>query len=690
MVARLSTLLLTLGLCAAAVGGQVIDLNEARAAEEFRWGVRSYHSGSFDEAILSLEKSLSYASEQGRTRLWLGNALYRAGFEEAALAEWRYLLDRQPGNAVLRELVQVVSYRRGLGRELEQKTPYVVAAEIDSSKRGGYPLRRPASVFVRPDGSAYVAAFGGNEIVVLDANGKVTRTLQGGLRGLDRPFACLELVVPGSDQPILAVSEYGANRVLLLSSSGERIREIGGKGTGPGQLLGPQYLATDGKGYLYVCDWGNSRVNKYDLEGHFILELGGRESYGRQGSSQEAFRLSGPSGIAIAPGNASSPGDVYVADRGRKRIELFDQSGNHLGSIGEGFLSGPEGLAFADADTLLACDGQRIVEYRLGSETWRTLIDLSAVAGRLIHLAPGANGELYVADFDKNKIFILTEMSALYTSLFVQVERVISTKFPEITLELSVEDRRGAPVVGLGAVNFVVSENSREVSDLQLIRSGSDAAPLELVLLIDKSEAMAEFSEELTAAVETLFAQAQAVEVVSAGAEPAVEAPFGSTRLQTVRAAVDSPRSLRWRLDRAARLAAAQLIPRTSRKAVIFLTAGQIAADSFAEYSLAEVTDYLNNNSIPFYTVHFHSEAARELEFVSRESGGNVRYYFAPEGVEGLVGEIRRRIDSHYYLKYTSRSNSDFGKRYIALEAEAFLQRRSGRTESGYFAPLSE
>jgi hypothetical protein len=153
---------------------------------------------------------------------------------------------------------------------------------------------------------------------------------------------------------------------------------------------------------------------------------------------------------------------------------------------------------------------------------------------------------------------------------------------------------------------------------------------------------------------------------------------------------VESPWSFRWALDRAARLGAAQLIPRTSRKAVIFLTAGQIAPDAFSEYSLAEVTDYLDNNSIPFYTVHFQPETARELEFISRETGGSVRYYFAPQGVEGLAGEIRRRIDSHYYLKYTSRSNPDFGKRYIALEAEAFLYRRGGRTESGYFAPLSE
>lgn len=668
-------------LCAAAVGAQVIDLNEARADEEFRWGVRAFHAGSFDQAILSLEKSLSYSPSRAASRRWLGDALYRAGFEDAALTEWRTLLGRQPGDAVLRELVETVGFRRGLGRELQAETQYVVAAEIESNKPGSYPLRRPASVSVREDGSAYVAAFAGGEIVVLDANGRVERTLRGGLRGLDRPFACLEL--PGDKGPLLAVSEYGANRVLLLDAVGRRVREIGAKGTGPGQLLGPQYLATDGRGHLYVCDWGNGRVNKYDLEGNFLLQLG-------RGSNGGAPRLGGPTGIAVAPGSVSSPGEIYVADRARARIEVFDSSGNALGALGEGFLSGPEGLVFADADTLLVCDGDRILEYRLQRETWRTLIDLSAVAGHLTHLALGANGELYAVDFDENKIFILTQMSALYTSLFVQVRRVISTKFPEVTVELSVEDRRGRPVVGLNEANFVLREAARELRGVQLLRAGADEAPLELLLLIDKSRAMSGFAAELAKAVEALHAQSRAVEVVSAGEQPAVEAALGSSRLQSVRAAVDSPWSLRWRPDRAARLAAAELVPRTSRKAIVFLTTGQLPPDAFGEYSLAQVTDFMKNNAIPFYVVHFGSEAARELEFIARETGGEIRHYFAPRGVEGLAAGITRRVDSRYWLKYTSRVDADFGKRYIPLEAEAFLYRRSGRTESGYFAPLSE
>ncbi len=669
--------------CALAAG-QEIDMDQVRAGEDFRWGVRSFHAGFFDDAILSLEKSLSIKPQDLRTRFWLGNAQYRAGFEEAALSEWRYLLERDPGNVALQNTVQVLDYRRGLGEQLETESPLVVAGQIDCSDRDTYPIRRPSSVFARRDGSVYVVAFGSGEIALLDINNQVRTVFRGGWRGYDRPYSCLEAEVPGSGKRYLFISEYGRNRVLKADLEGRQVAEIGGRGSDPGLLLGPQYLTADPRGYLYVSDWGNGRINKYDFDGNFILTIG------RRGGSEA--RLNSPTGIAFQGGK------LFVADRGGKRIIVYDDSGNYLYSVGRGFLSGPEGITFRDAETLLVADANRILEYDLKSETWTTLSDMSTIAGHLTQLALSPNRELYAVDFDRSRIYILSEMSSLYTSLFVRVDRVNSLAFPDVNAELTVEDLQGRPVMGLQAENFILSEHLREVGAVQLLYSPSEPPKQKIALVVESSPEMREFGRDLSEGVASLYVQTvgndvarvSGLEVIGAGETAVVAAEAGATRLEAVEAALHGPWSHGWRFDRGLRLAASRLIPATARKSVVFLTTGRLNERAFGDYSLAEVTDYLQNNSIALYVVSFTAEPDRELEYICAQTGGRVVYYFAPQGIDTVCRDLRERPGFQYVLGYISSSDPGFGRNYLDLQAEAVFHRKSGRTESGYFAPLSD
>ena len=117
-MAKIRTLILLILLTCQQLSGQNIDLDAVKANDEFRWGVRAFHNGFYNKAILSLEKSLSLKPTLTLTRQWLGNALYKSGFEEAALKEWRYLIEAEGGNALLEHRLQILTFRRGLGREL--------------------------------------------------------------------------------------------------------------------------------------------------------------------------------------------------------------------------------------------------------------------------------------------------------------------------------------------------------------------------------------------------------------------------------------------------------------------------------------------------------------------------------------------------------------------------------------------
>jgi DNA-binding beta-propeller fold protein YncE len=664
-----------LWLAASILAAQSVDMEQARADDDWRWGVRAFHDTHYSDAILSLEKSLTRKPAGILPRIWLGNALYQDGFEEEALNEWRQVLERDPGNSLLKNRMQMIGFRRGLARELGRKAQFVVAAEIKSDTGKYHSLKRPTAVHIRPDGSAYIVAFGSNEILLLDVNSGVQRVLNGGLKGFDRPYDCLELEEPAGGEKYFIVSEYGANRLSRLNQRGERVAQYGASGSGPGALLGPQYLAADSAGYLYVTDWGNARVSKFDRQGNFILSFSGP--------------LSGPTGIDVREGQ------VFVADRSLKAIFSFDSSGNFLASYGRAELSGPEGIAFRDPGTLLVTDGNRILALRIETESWQTLADLSGEAGRIAHVAMSPNGDLYAVDFDRSSLLILSEMSNLYTGLAVQVERIVSTGFPEIFVDVSVLDRWGGPVVGLKADNFLLTERLAPVNEPELVRANTDPAPLDVALVIQKSPDMKELREELGRAVQDIYARLPGTKsgnlaVVSAGEKPAVEADFGSTRLVAVRSATQGPWPDRWNFERAVRLGVAQLAPRYARKAVIFLTRGELSTEAFNEFSLAQVARYLANNDVAFYAVSYSPALSGELAYLCAETGGRGYHYFDPRGIDDLVPTAAARSGSTYTLKYKSRSNPGFGRVYFDVQVEATLARRSGRAESGYFAPLSD
>ena len=57
------------------------------------------------------------------------------------------------------------------------------------------------------------------------------------------------------------------HRVREFTPEGRLGRVLGEQGTGPGQFVTPHGLAFDSKGFLYVCDTQNARIQKFDPRG---------------------------------------------------------------------------------------------------------------------------------------------------------------------------------------------------------------------------------------------------------------------------------------------------------------------------------------------------------------------------------------------------------------------------------------
>ncbi len=656
-------------LCPSLIIAQTIDFNAVRSAEQLRAGVQSFHRGFYNDAWISLEKSISLQPANTLAQVWLGRSQWKAGYEQEALRTWRQLLDSGKGSALVRDWIDVLTLRRGLGRELAGKSTFVVSAELDGSVRGGYPFRRPTSIRPREDGTFWLVAFGSNEVLHFDANFRLLEALRGGLPGFDRPYDVVE-----ADNGTLFVSEYGANRIARCNFRGEKIATFGGTGSGPGLLLGPQYMTIDTRGYLWVTDWGNSRVVRFTQDGAFVQAIPG---------------IRGPTGIAAWEDR------LYVSDKPGKQILVFDLNGNPLSTIGEGTLQEPEGISFTASGTLLVADGNRILECDLERETWTVRGDTSAHTKRLVHQASTANGDVLGADFDQNRVVLLSDVTTLYAGLVVRVDRVNSVKFPEIYADISVENRYGRPVAGLGIDNFIVTESLADVRAPAMVVSNTQVSPVDVSLLLERSPSIETFRPDVEQAVADLYGfatKAGRIKAISAAEKPVREADFGETRLRFARQSLQAPPSARWRFDLGARLAGDELITTVSgaRRAIVFFTSGTLGQRPFATYSLLEIADYLRNNSIGFYPVLFgNNEPDDDLSYLAAATGGKIYSVSAPGGMPQIVRDLTTRVDSLYTIRFTAVTPADFGDRYMPLEVQVTVQKVSGRDESGYYAPAT-
>jgi DNA-binding beta-propeller fold protein YncE len=658
-----------------ALVAQQVDRNALLASEEFRRGIQAYNRYAFNEAILSLEKALSYKPSEALILDWLGRAYYRSGIEDTALSQWQAAHSSYPPSSaealLLGGRMETVRNRRSLFPELDETARYVEAGRFPSTNGSISIYRQPTAVLPNRDGSLWVVAYGSNELLRMDPNGIVRQRLRGPLNGFDRPYD----IARGSDGRLF-VSEHKGNRVSVLDAQGNWKSYIGATGRGDGQFVGPQNLCVDPDGYLYVVDFGNRRVLKFGPDGGYLLSFGQKRD--------------GFSGFALPTGVAAIADEVFVADAAKRRIARFDRSGNFIDYLAEDSLLYPEALRATDDGKLIVADTGRVALVDPVNGVVRDLGGPGAGKARIMSAQADANGNLVVADFQAGEITVMARVDDLSSGLFVQVERVVADKFPEIYVEVRVEDRRRRPIVGLDARNFLLSEGGRAVNGQTFLGSSNASAAADVSFLIERSPETAGQTAGIADALRDGSAAGnRIVSVVSAGEQPVKEKVGSAAALEAAARSQAAANSRRWRFDLALRLAATDLLSGEKKRAVVFVTSGKIGEKGFDRYSLSELSAYLANNGIRFYAaVLGDGQVDREVDYLCRQTGGQAVRVYRPEGIAPLVASLRDSAAGTYAFKYTSTLQTDFGRAYLPLEAEAYLLVRSGRDAVGYFAPL--
>ncbi|MDR3201274.1 MAG: hypothetical protein LBT68_07420, partial [Spirochaetales bacterium] len=342
----------------------------------------------------------------------------------------------------------------------------------------------------------------------------------------------------------------------------------------------------------------------------------------------------------------------------------------------------------------LISDTLRLFSYNVESGELALLSDFGGQAKRVLAADVDANGSIVAADFDTGTIHVLSELTGISSGLSAMVKRVTATGHPDVLVDVHVSNRMGEPVVGLSVQNFIVTEQRLAVGTVEMPFASYRSNTLDVALVVSRSVEMADtqrLTERTVRDIAEKLSEFASFRVVSPGPTPAVVSRPGDSRDLMVGAAVDKKEnySPSWSFDLGLRLGVTELLSSRNRKALIFVTDGNLGSAAFKSYGLQETLDYMRNNSIVFYPVYTRpSSSGGELDFLAKETGGKVYRYYNADALGSIARDLSRQKDGNYLLSYRSSRPTDFGRAYIPVEVEVNLVRRSGRDEAGYFAPL--
>jgi DNA-binding beta-propeller fold protein YncE len=206
-------------------------------------------------------------------------------------------------------------------------------------------LNRPVSDALDASGNVWVTDWSDDRIAKFTSAGTLVGVYgsEGSEAGQFRdPFGIAVNQATGD----VYVSDYGNSRIDEFSSSGSFIRAFGWgvidnkderetctsgclpgiAGAGAGQLDGPDGVAIDSSGDVWVAEEGSDRVQEFSESGSYIT------SFGSAGSG--AGQFAAPMDVAF------EGGDVYVTDQNNNRIDEFTTGGTFIKAIGFGVTNG--------------------------------------------------------------------------------------------------------------------------------------------------------------------------------------------------------------------------------------------------------------------------------------------------------------------------------------------------------------
>ena len=210
-----------------------------------------------------------------------------------------------------------------------------------SSQRVAGPILKPRNIAIsQKTGCIFVVERGNNRVQVFAATGEpvysFTRKTVIPNQSMVKPYGICIL----NEKVFVSVTQY--NCVHAYSASGQFVDRMGERGEGEGNFMFPTGMSTDGTNRVYVCDYGNNRVQAFSKELQFKQVIG-------------VGHLTNPTDIAV-----DQHLDLYVLDRATTIVHIFNSRGVYqkkiIKIIKYPILSNPQFIAISPKGRIVLSD----------------------------------------------------------------------------------------------------------------------------------------------------------------------------------------------------------------------------------------------------------------------------------------------------------------------------------------------
>ncbi len=679
-------------------------VEKSKAKADFYQGVRLLNSGNVAESILALQRAVSLEPQNTLIRYWLARAHAAYGQGDFANTIYRELIDANFYPTYLSAALELSQHmaRKTQTTFLERGIATAIrAASLDITQ---YNYRLPMSVRSFPSGALLISALGSNTLSLFNPITTSGRDFVKTTALLHRPIDAMML-----ENGTIVVSEFASNTISAFSYDGTFLGSFIQEPP-PVAFSGPQFLASDAQGNVYVSTAGTARIMKFDSAGVFLLEFG-------SGSNNIDGLLQDSTGIAVIEN------DLWVLDHKAKSVYLvrYDQSGNFIGRY---FVAETRAESLRAYGRFLLLAGETSVML-FDTEKLAMIDELSSSEFVKISSATFDNNEtLWVVDQFRGRLEAFSEATNQYAGLHARLLSLRTEDFPNITARVAVASASGAPVMGLGRKSFVLFEDDVSVGTMR-VRSDDETIQNTQVVLVPISNGESVHKTQVIESVEQLvngglFVQSPEdvqndianIWVVRTSSSLGYELKQGNVAAHIVRAvnnAIVNPASSqaqRAQLQiQAFRMAVNTLLPIAGKKSVLFIGSKPepAALESEVWRQTMELARY-NAISIlwvsvtPSMQVGLGERDTTMFEDMLRSHDPlfphvpHVFYYpYIMQNVKtNLVQRLRQPVSGIYTIAFQSRyaaGDRQYGEKYIALSLETYYFTRSGKDIGGYVIP---